>query len=168
MLAEARMPLRVDRIDIGQIDLMCEDILEVDLSDRRFNLIYSIGVLGEYVPFSPRLCRKLLALLEPNGKLFFTIVDTHSRLAYCACDHGTLKIRALGRVFSCSPVWLRAYINRCLSSCYMTEDEIHKCLVEGGINRYEITRYCHPPGTGWQGAHYDCIVVKHDIPRQSG
>lgn len=168
MLAEAQMPVRAGAIDIGHIEFVCADIIEVDISMRKFDLIYSIGVLGEYAPFSPRLCKKLCALLEPGGKLFFTIVDTHSRLTHHDCDRATCTSKVLGKVFSVSPRLVRAYMNRCLGSYYMTEGEIHRCLAEGGVTHCEVTRYRHPPGTGWQGAHYDCIVVSHDVPRQSG
>jgi hypothetical protein len=137
--------------------------LEIDLSTRRFDLIYSIGVLGEHVPLTRLLCRKLLTLLQSDGKLFFTIVDTHSRFDREKCGPRVLK-GAGGRTFRHSPNWLRRGMNQCVSSFYMTKPQIHKCLAEGGAGVYEISRYRHPPGSGWQGAHYECLSNRGNRP----
>ena len=157
MLAEARTPVRAEAIDAKQIELQCADIQEVDLTGRRFDFIYSIGVLGEFVPMTPRLCRKLLAALSPEGRLFFTVVDTHSRLDHDKC--GPRVIRAVaGRVFRHAPNWLRQGMNQCVSSLQMTKAQLQKCLAEAGADAYEISRYEHPPRSGWQGAHYECLL----------
>lgn len=72
MLAEAQTPVRADALDIGRMEFLCADIFEVDLSPRRFGLIYSIGVLGELAPLTPQWCSRLSSLREPEGELFPT------------------------------------------------------------------------------------------------
>lgn len=162
MLAEARTPVRAEAIDAGQIELLCANILEIDLAARRFDLIYSIGVLGECAPLTPPLCRKLLTWLQPEGRLFFTVVDTHSRLDCERC--GPRVFRGIGgRVFRHAPNWLRGGMNQRVSSFYMTEAQIQKCLRQGGAGVYEISRYQHPPGSGWQGAHYECLLRQREM-----
>jgi 2-polyprenyl-3-methyl-5-hydroxy-6-metoxy-1,4-benzoquinol methylase len=157
MLAEARTPVRAEAIDVGHIELRCASISEIDLAGRRFDLIYSIGVLGEYAPLTPPLCRKLLTMLEPEGRLFFTVVDTHSRLDREKCGPRVF-VGLGGRVFRHAPNWLRRGMNQGVSSFYMTKAQIQKCLTEGGAGAYEISIYQHPPGSGWQGTHYECLL----------
>ena len=158
MLEQARNPVRAERVGIKNIELMCADICEVDLSDRSFDMIYSIGVLGECAPFDLQLCKKLLALLKPEGKLFITIVDIHSR---CSIEHMTILNRVLSKIFKFAPKQLKKIINRCLSSSYMSLTEIEECFQNAGADNYSISSYVHPLATGWQGTHYDCMITKN-------
>ena len=68
MLQQARAPLRQERITVKQMDFICADIFNIDLSDKKFDLIYSIGVLGEAAPFNTNLYKKLLGLLSSKRK----------------------------------------------------------------------------------------------------
>lgn len=160
MLEQARNPLRADQVDIKHIDLMCADIFNANLPNQSFDLIYSIGVLGECAPFNEQLCKKLLALLKPNGKMFITIADTHSRYDMQNIKNKTFLTSILRKVFPYLPAMVKYYINKSQSSFYMTHGEIEACFKSSGVTMYENTKYDHPIGTGWQGSHYDCIIIK--------
>jgi SAM-dependent methyltransferase len=45
---------------------------------EKFDLIYSIGTIGEYCEFNVQLVNKIASYLKPNGLFFFTIVDAES------------------------------------------------------------------------------------------
>jgi len=79
MLDQAMNPVKKDEIRIGEISLSCADIFEVSLPPGSYDLIFSIGVLGEDAPFNLQLCNKLHSLLTRGGRLFITIADIHSR-----------------------------------------------------------------------------------------
>jgi ubiquinone/menaquinone biosynthesis C-methylase UbiE len=158
MLEQARKPLRAERIDIGRIELVCADIFNLDLSGKKFDFVYSIGVLGECAPFSAVLCQKLLGSLQSGGKMFVTIVDAHSRFDGGRYSRKAFAIRVLGKLFPFLPQPLRRYINRQCASKFMTRSEIETCFRMVGANKFTIEAYQHPVNTGWQGTHYDCLV----------
>lgn len=158
MLKKARSPLRAEQISIERIELKCANIFEMELAGQQFDLIYSIGVLGEVASFNTSICRKLLSLLKSEGKMFITLVDTHSRFDGQSLDRRNLYKRLMGRIFPLLPEGIKERINKTISSCYMTLSEIETCLTMAGARQSEITRYQHIIGTGWQGAHYDCLI----------
>lgn len=160
MLEKARDPIEKEEIDVDDIELLCGDIFSQNLPYESFEFIYSIGVLGEYSPFNLYICNKLLELLKPNGRLFFTVTDTHSRMQAFGDEESSIGRRALRNIFPILPLIVRCYVNRKLSSFYLTREEIEEILKRSSFNEYEIWRYRHPPKIGWPGSHYDCLVVK--------
>lgn len=44
-------------------------------SQIQYNVIFSIGTLGEYVKFDDELFVKIMTMLHPKGRMFFTVVD---------------------------------------------------------------------------------------------
>jgi SAM-dependent methyltransferase len=47
-------------------------------SPEKFDFIYSIGTIGEFLAFDQSLLKKMLSFLKPGGVLFFTLVDIES------------------------------------------------------------------------------------------
>ncbi len=160
MLEKARDPVKKEEIDVGDIELLCGDIFDTNISNRLFDFIYSTGVLGECSPFNLCICNKLFELLKPNGKLFFTVTDTHSRMQDLGDEQSNIGMRALRKFFPILPLISRRYVNRRLSSFYMTKEEIEEILKKSAFAKCEVERYEHPTGSGWQGAHYDCLAFK--------
>ena len=78
MLAEARHPLDADAVQIEKLSLVQGDFLTVPLEASRFDLVYSIGVLGEHVPFDLAIARRVHAWLVPGGRFAFTAVHRDS------------------------------------------------------------------------------------------
>jgi SAM-dependent methyltransferase len=163
MLAEARRPVRGDEIDIEQIDLRCCEIGSPELQGQVFDLIYSIGVFGEYAPIDAALLDRIFALLAPGGKLFLTAVDVHSRLQMPETAAATRTRRLLRRLFPLLPMAGRMALNRTYSSCYLTEREFSSLLQSSKFASFTIARYVHP--SGWQGTHLDCLA--HKAPCQA-
>jgi SAM-dependent methyltransferase len=78
MLAEARHPLDAQAVHIDRLSLVHGDFLTVALDASRFDLVYSIGVLGEHVPFDLAIARRVHSWLVPGGRFAFTAVHRES------------------------------------------------------------------------------------------
>lgn len=78
MLAEARHPLGASSVRVASLTLLEGDFLTVALDSGRFDLVYSIGVLGEHVPFDAAIARRVHGWLRPGGRFAFTAVHRRS------------------------------------------------------------------------------------------
>jgi len=159
MLEQARDPVRKEQLDTETIELMCGDVFSLTGSNGAFDLIYSIGVLGEFAPIDAPLLEKLAVLLKPDGVLFITAVDTHSRMRMRVGGRVTLLRRALSRIFPHLPRSLRAMLNRHLSPCYVTREQLEAMFAASTFPTHSIRPYAH--GQGWKGTHFQCIAYKN-------
>ena len=129
------------------------------LADQEaFDLIYSIGVLGAFAPIDAPLLERLASLLKPDGVLYMTAVDTHSRMRMRVAGRVTLLRRALNKVFRHLPRSVRAMFNRSLSPCYVTREHLEAMFATSSFRSYSIGSYVH--GQGWSGAHFECLAFK--------
>jgi ubiquinone/menaquinone biosynthesis C-methylase UbiE len=96
MLAQARQPVDAGTMTVGHVTLIEGDFLRLPFDSNRFDLVYSIGVLGEHVPLDPAIARRVHSWLRPGGKFAFTAVHRNSfsiprttrrRLAELAMGH---------------------------------------------------------------------------------
>lgn len=78
MLAEARHPIRADRISATTVTLVHGDLATHNFPDQSFDLVYSIGVLAEHVPLDAPLVARVWRWLKPDGRFAFTTVDPQS------------------------------------------------------------------------------------------
>ncbi len=78
MLAEARRPIRADRLTAREVRLVQGDLATQAFPDRSFDLVYSIGVLAEHVPLDASLVDRVRRWLKPDGRFAFTTVDPQS------------------------------------------------------------------------------------------
>ena len=78
MLEQARHPLHEDRITADDITLVHGDLMEQDFGARRFDFVYSIGVLAEHVPLRPALVASIARWLRPGGRFAFSTVHPDS------------------------------------------------------------------------------------------
>jgi SAM-dependent methyltransferase len=78
MLAEARAPVDAGAVSVGRVTLIEGDFLTLPLDAGRFDLVYSIGVLGEHVPFDAAIARRVHTWLRDGGKFAFTAVHRES------------------------------------------------------------------------------------------
>lgn len=164
MLDEARNPSGRDKLDIDDIELIQGNIMDADLPSGGFDLAISIGVFGDHVPMTPALLGKLASVLKDDGLLFFTIVDTDSRLHIPRGDgRRHLARRALNRIFPKLTPELRARINKILSPTYVSADELGVLLAASPFASFDTRRYRHT--WGWQGVHFDCLGSKKGTAR---
>ena len=78
MLAEARRPVDAGHLDVARVTLVQGDVLTAPLGESRFDLVYSIGVLGEHTPFDTPIARRVHRALTPGGVFAFTAVHANS------------------------------------------------------------------------------------------
>jgi SAM-dependent methyltransferase len=78
MLAEARHPVRADRINARELRLVQGDLATHTFPDDSFDLVYSIGVLAEHVPLDAAIVDRIWRWLKPDGRFAFTTVDPQS------------------------------------------------------------------------------------------
>ena len=153
MLNEARDPVRRERMNIGGVDLICANVLELPIR-MQFELIYSIGVFGELIPWDVPICTRLFDALTPGGKLFFTVVDVFSKYPYM-----THKRRIAETVnLALPPLWKRKLRER-LGTCYMSKYELIRIFKKSKFGKFEIVRHVST-ARFWKGAHYNCTATK--------
>jgi len=102
MLEQARRPIGADRLTATEITLVNADLDTVELDRDRFDLIYSIGVLAEHVPFTESRAARIAGWLAPNGLFAFTAVHPSSNTV-----RGSWKRRAGAAALSVAPGPLR-------------------------------------------------------------
>lgn len=118
MLAEARYPVRADRIGAREIRLVRGDLATQAFPDCSFDLVYSIGVLAEHVPLDAAIVDRIWRWLKPNGRFAFTTVDPQSPDV-----PQTLQRQLAGLVLPIAPGPLGRALHRRLMSGGMYGDE---------------------------------------------
>jgi SAM-dependent methyltransferase len=78
MLTEAREPVDGGGVAIDRITLVRGDFASHAFPPARFDLAYSIGVLGEHTPIHADLARRIHGWLAPGGIFAFTAVHRSS------------------------------------------------------------------------------------------
>jgi SAM-dependent methyltransferase len=78
MLAEARVPYNAARITAASVVLIQDDLFRHQFEGGRFDLVYSIGVLAEHVPFDEAVVAAVGKWLRPGGRFAFTTVHPAS------------------------------------------------------------------------------------------
>ena len=78
MLAEAGRPFNADRITARRVTLVEGDLFAYEFDAGQFDLVYSIGVLAEHVPFDAAVVAHVSRWLKPNGRFAFTAVHPDS------------------------------------------------------------------------------------------
>lgn len=118
MLAEARQPIRADRIGVPEVTLVHGDLATHRFADQAFDLVYSIGVLAEHVPLDAPLVARVWSWLKPGGRFAFTTVDPQSPDV-----PKTLARRLAGLALPVAPGSLGRALHRRLMSAGMYGDE---------------------------------------------
>ena len=78
MLDEAHHPYNAGRIAAPSVSLIQGDLLTHRFEAARFDLVYSVGVLAEHVPFDDTLVARVVEWLKPGGRFAFTTVHPAS------------------------------------------------------------------------------------------
>jgi SAM-dependent methyltransferase len=118
MLNEARDPYQADRISARSVKLVEGDLFGYDFGADRFDLVYSIGVLAEHVPFDDTVVRLIQRWLRPGGRFAFTTVHPDSPSIPL-----TLRRRIGHAVARVAPAPLRRRVHRRLAAGGLYADE---------------------------------------------
>lgn len=157
MIRRAADPVRKSEITAKSIELVCSDSGQYEPGDAKFDLIYSIGVLGEYSPLDTTVVRRLASMLNPGGTLFLTAVDAASRVSPPVIGKPSLPRRIVAKAFPWLPHTIRVVMNRRLSPFYVTRADIGRAFESSGLTVSQVSRYVHQ--SGWRGVHWDVLAA---------
>ncbi len=157
MLAQARHPVLPESVRVREIELICADFYRMTLPPERYDLIYSIGMLGENTPFDAEVCDKLFHALKPGGALFFTVVDRDSRQ-----EEKSLKRRMVETVFPLVPATFREKMQERIRSFYLIEAELRAIMEKSRFGDYRLSRHVCVSAR-WRGAHFECLAHKDEV-----
>lgn len=90
-------------------------------TNEKFDLIYSIGTLGEFCEFNTELLKKIVFFLKPGGLFFFTIVDAES---YVKHPMGIKK-----RLFRLAIKWLPLKFRIKIDAKGLTDDDFKELFL---------------------------------------
>jgi SAM-dependent methyltransferase len=156
MLEEAKDPAKRSEIIVEDIELRCGNIFDIELPQRSFELVYSIGVLGNHSPFDLFVCAKIHRLLRQNGVFFFTVVDISSKR-----QRKSMRRKVAEFVYPVLPRAARTRLDKRWQYFYMTREELEDVMNRSPFHEYEIERTVSSSPT-WKGAYYECIARKAD------
>jgi ubiquinone/menaquinone biosynthesis C-methylase UbiE len=77
MLHEAKAPVCAEKITVP-VSLLQGEILYLPFRPQTFDLLYSIGVLGDFSPFDLNVYERLRSLVKPGGRVLLTVKDCRS------------------------------------------------------------------------------------------
>jgi len=145
MLAQAAAPVDAGRIHVRQLKLIEGDFITASLPANHFDLVYSIGVVGEHVPFDATIARRATQWLRPDGRFAFTAVHRDSFSV-----PRTFKRRAAEALLPVSPAVIGGSLRRRLLSggLYVDERYLETVLDDSGmivesLDRYESDVHLH-------------------------
>ena len=155
MLAEARRPVDAGTIEPRTLRLIQGDFLTVDVPEAPFDLVYSIGVLGEHVPFDGAIAGRVHGWLREGGRFAFTGVHR---------DSFSVPRTTSRRLAEALSGWLPAAVS----------ERLRKRLIAGGL--YVDERYLTDVlgGAGFElesmerhlsDVHLHCLCVARKVTR---
>jgi len=149
----------------SNIFLINADPFVYDFRNQKFDFIYSIGVLGEYVPLNDINMVKILSLLKSGGLLFFTVVNNSTRISgFESSNYSFSFFSYLSFIFklvdsqSLLSHKLRRLINKLLGSHYSDIEKIEATLNSHSDVSFNIFNHEHKEG--WSGSHFDILAIK--------
>jgi SAM-dependent methyltransferase len=135
MLAIAKHnPVLRSEIKTKNISLIHGDLSNIAFREHSFDFIYSIGVLGEYVPISLALLERMHGWLRENGRIFFTVEDCVSRTK-------TSRKRSLAiLLYPILPGFLQSWIYCRIGDYSINEADYNKLLQRADFRQIVISR----------------------------
>jgi ubiquinone/menaquinone biosynthesis C-methylase UbiE len=151
MLREAQHPVQESSVLVRPM-LICANIADVHFNNDSFDLVYSIGVLGEFLSFDRYICEKAARMLKPGGKFVFTVISKDSPRTT------SWKRRAVETLLPIIPMRLKRIVKARLRSLSLNEDELITILDQASLSQYTIKRRLSPTSGC---IHIVCIANKN-------
>ena len=131
MLALAKNPVRKG---VVPVQLIQGDLSSIEFKPHSFDLIFSIGVLGEHIPFTVQFCNKVCSMLKPRGKVLVTVMD-----AQTPQSNGGIKRKLALTTYPFLPEDLKGWIDARIGNFTRTEEEVRHILNASAFETYRIT-----------------------------
>ena len=138
MLAHATRPVDADDVRIDELTLIEGDFLTAAIEPGMFDLVYSIGVLGEHVPLDTAVVWRVVQWLRPGGRFAFTAVHRDS-----FSIPRTTKRRLAERLLRLTPRAVQSPLRARLlaGGLYVDEPYIEELLAASGFTIETLTRH---------------------------
>ncbi len=133
MLRLARHPVREGDV-LCPLTLVCGNIADVRFADKSFDLIYSMGVFGHFLPLDAYILEKVERMLKGGGMFVFTVVDKNSPRTT------SWKRRAAETVLPMLPRSLKRNVQARLRSFCVSEDELRSLITRAQLFTNTIKR----------------------------
>ncbi len=159
MLELAKKPVRKS---VVPVQLIQGDIYNVQFRPRSFDLIFSIGVLGDHAPFTVEFCNKVWSMLKPGGKIFFTVMDAQTEHS-----KGGMKRKLALAAYSFLPSSLKGRIEARIGNFKRTEEEVRTIINASAFQSYRImhTSDLDPNHEIWDRFWFICEAMDKGMQR---
>jgi SAM-dependent methyltransferase len=147
MLVQAKQPVGPPLTFAPQ--LLCSNLSEVTFGPCSFDLIYSIGVLGEFMPFDSYLCRRIASWLRPGGTFAFSVIDKASQ------RQTSWKRQLALNTYRLLPKSLKVLVTARTKALGLDERELRTILTPH-FQAATVTQRRHSPNGRW---HLVCIAT---------
>ncbi|HSV42726.1 MAG TPA: class I SAM-dependent methyltransferase [Methanomassiliicoccales archaeon] len=147
----------------ADVCLECGDINTWRIPQEKFDLIYSIGTLGEYCRLSPPIVNKVMSGLKEGGCFLFTVFDANHDLSSRARSlavRGPMQ-RITARTYHQMPEGLKRPFGRTFFSYFLSRSELLRMLGPMAHHHPSVVRLSCDDES-WTGTHL--IVMMHRPP----
>lgn len=127
-------PISKNTITIDQIHLIRGDISFVSFTPQSFDFVYSIGVLGDFMPLSLSFLERVRSYLKDDGIVFFTVMESKP-----ASRRGW-KERLAVFLYPILPHRMKVYIDIQTGDYLTARDELERLLSQVRFKAFEINR----------------------------
>jgi SAM-dependent methyltransferase len=138
----------------------CANITSLNIPREAYDLILSIGTLGELCPLTKELIGKVVAGLRPGGIFLFTVFDAGHKNGTMV--RSTLSkepfVRLSSKLYPVMPGKLKRPYGRWFFSHYLTMRDLQQLLSGFEVNKPLVKRL-RSPKDEWDGTHL--VVLMH-------
>lgn len=131
MLELAKKPVRKSMVPV---QLIRGELYSIQFKPMSFDLIFSVGVLGDHIPFTVQFCNKVGSMLKPRGKVFFTVMDARTQHS-----KGGVKRKLALAAYPFLPRTLKGWIDARIGNFTRTEEEVREILKASAFQTYRMT-----------------------------
>jgi len=131
MLELAKKPVRKSVVPVR---LVRGELYSIQFKPKSFDLIFSIGVLGDHIPFTVQFCNRVCSMLKPRGKVFFSVMDARTQHS-----EGGVKRKIALAAYPFLPQTLKDWIDAHIGNFMRTEEEVREILTTSAFQSYRIT-----------------------------
>lgn len=148
MIKAAYHPVNEHLMDVEEMDLKVGNIYTENYDGRKFEFIYSVGVLGGHAPFTPDICQRIKNMLTEDGIFYVTVVDLDSRKNF--------KRKVADALYPAMPGFVKKALDKRWATNYLNYNDLETLINNAGFSRCEITRFA-TTDKGWQGVQLQAI-----------
>jgi SAM-dependent methyltransferase len=127
-------PVLRGEITVDQISLIHGDVNFVSFTPRSFDFVYSVGVLGDYLPPSLSFLERIHSWLKEDGIAFLTVMESKPP------ERKRWKEGLASFLYPILPHRMKVYIDIRIGDYMMSRDDFEVLLTKSRFKRFEVDR----------------------------